>query len=111
MSWRYQPVYIDEPIGRTVTLIEAYFDDDGNFTSWTEGDSCPAGETAEELASDLHRMIIDALCWEPAPRAALKPGYQFEHRVSMEERLELVDFIGQIKDSMNRRTIQKPASN
>lgn len=111
MSWRYQPVYIDEEIGRTVTLVEAYFDDAGMFTSWTEGDSCPAGETAEELAGDLHRMIVDALSWHPAPRTALKAGYQFERRVSMEERLELVEFVGQIKDAMNRRTIQKPQPN
>lgn len=110
MSWRYQPVFIDEEIGRTVTLVEAYFDDDGNFTSWTEGDSCPAGETAQELASDLHRMIIDALSWEPAPRTALKPGYEFERRITMEERLELVDFVGQIKDAMNNRAIIKPAA-
>ena len=110
MSWRYQPVYIDDEAGRLVTLVEAYFDEAGNFTSWTEGNSCPAGETVEELASDLHRMIVDALSWEAAPRALLKPGYVFERRVSMEERLELVEFVGQIKDAMNRRTIQKPIS-
>lgn len=111
MSWRYQPVYIEESIGRTVTLIEAYFDESANFVSWTEGDSCPAGETVEELASDLHRMIVDALSWEAAPRVALKPGYVFERRVSMEDRLELVEFVGQIKDAMNRRTIQKQPPN
>lgn len=111
MSWRYQPVYMDDASGRFVGLIEAYFDDQGNFTSWTEGFPIASGETVEELASDLHRMIVDALSWQAAPRDQLKPGYVFEPRVSMEERRDLVDFVGQIKDAMNRRTIQKPQPN
>lgn len=107
MSWRYQPVYVDEEIGRCVTLVEAHFDDEGNFTSWTEGDACPAGDTAQELASDLNRMMVDALSWEPAPRVALKPGYVFERRITMEERVNLIEYVEQVKDAMNNRAIPK----
>ena len=106
-SWRYQPVYIDEPIGRLVTLIEAHFDENGIFSMWTEGDACPAGEDAQELAADLNRMMVDALSWEPAPRSDLKPGYVFERRISMEERLKLVDYVMEVKDAMNNRAIPK----
>lgn len=111
MSWRYQPVWIEYASGRTVTLVEAYFDEHGNFTSWTEGDSCPAGETAQELADDLHRMIVDALSWEPACRASLCQGFVFERRISMEERNDLVDFVGQIKNAMNNRATPKQMPN
>lgn len=107
MSWRYQPVYIDEPIGRFVTLVEAHFDAAGNLTAWTEQDACPAGETAQELAKDLNRMMVDALSWEPAPRDALKPGYVFERRISMDERNKLANYVEEVKDAMNNRAIPK----
>lgn len=109
MSWRYQPVWIEDDHGRTYTMIEVYFDEAGNFTRWTDGDSCPAGETQDELSSDLHRMLIDAMCWVPAKRDDLQPGFRFERRVSMEDRLALIDFVGETKDAMERQP--KPTPN
>jgi hypothetical protein len=101
MPWRYQPVFVEEGGERTLTLVEAYFDEAGRFTGWTEGDSCPAGEDVEELSKDLNRMIVDALSWEPVRRDLLRPGMEFTARISMDDRKAVADYVEENRATMN----------
>ena len=78
-KWRYQPVYLEQDGERTVTLCEAYFDDQDRLTSWTERPAMePQGETPEELARDLSRMLADVRLWKAVPFADLKAGMVFK---------------------------------
>ena len=78
-TWRYQPVYVEQDGVRTVTLCEAYFDDQDRLTSWTERPAMePQGETPEELARDLSRMLEDARRWRAVPFSELKAGMVLE---------------------------------
>lgn len=109
MPWRYQPVYNDDEGDPAYTLVEVFFDDAGNFTSWAEGDAAPMGEDAESLSNDLHRMIVDAVCWVPVRVADLKPGMKFVPRVSMTDRRAVADYVDANVEAMKRQP--KPASN
>lgn len=109
MSWRYQPVINEDESGQAITLVEVHFDDAGNFKAWAEGDAIPMGEDAEALTDDLHRMLVDAMCWVPVSRRELKPGMKFIPRVSMEGRRGVADFIQHSADAMKRQP--KPITN
>lgn len=102
-SWRYQPVWTEDEGGKVFTLVEAHFDNDGRFDSWTEDDIAPQGETWEALSRDLNRMIVDAMCWMPVRRSDLSPGMHFHPRVSMEDRKDLADFVDEIETSIRRQ--------
>ncbi len=93
MPWRYQPVWTDYDGDRNYVLVAVYFDDAGHLTKWTEGVPCPCGENIEELTSDLNRMIVDAICWEPVNKDAIKVGMKFVPRVSMADRRVVADYI------------------
>lgn len=78
-GWRYQPVYRDDPSGRTVSLCECYFDAHGRLSMWTDDSAChPQGETSEELARDLARMLADTYKWHPVAFDDLHVGMTFE---------------------------------
>jgi hypothetical protein len=109
MPWRYQPVYLDEDGDPAYTLVEVYFDEAGNFTSWAEGDAAPMGADVETLTEDLNRMLVDAICWEPVKVSDLAPGMKFTPRVSMEDRRAVADFVDANASTMKRHP--KPARN
>lgn len=78
-GWRYQPVYRDDPGGRSITLCECYFDADGRLEAWTEDPAMhPQGETTEELSRDIARMLADAYKWVPVAFDDLHVGMTFE---------------------------------
>jgi hypothetical protein len=109
MPWRYQPVWVEYDDERTYTLVEAFFDDAGNLTYWTEGDSCPDGEDIEAVTADLNRMIVDALSWEPVRREDLTVGMTFRARISMDDRRAVADYVEANADAMKRQA--KPLTN
>lgn len=109
MSWRYQPVWTENGGERDYTIIEVYFDDSGTFYRWTEGPAFPVGDTPEGLSRDINRMLVDAMCWEPVALADIKHGFQFQKRVSMEDRLALADYINETADAIKRQP--KPQTN
>lgn len=79
-TWRYQPVYTEDPDGaRTYSLCEVYLDDAGKLEMWTEEKRMtPTGETAQDLIGDLIMMLSDAHKWEPVRFDDMEPGMQLE---------------------------------
>jgi hypothetical protein len=84
MTWRYQPVTFETDRDKETTLVEVYFDDDGNLTTWTDlvgacgGSIAPGGESIGDLRADLARMLADAYKWMPVRYEDLRPGMTFE---------------------------------
>ena len=75
MTWRYQPVWIGDGEGRTITLCECYFEEDLTLRAWTKSPSMhPQGDTVEELLSDLAYMIECTHKWPPVVFADLQVG-------------------------------------
>ena len=110
MSWRYQPVFIEQDGERFYSLCEVYFDDAEKFIGWTECEAIAAGgEDMERLTNDLARMMTDAFSWEPVRFTDLKLSIIFKRRISMEYRNRLADFVGHTADAFKRA--QKPIIN
>ena len=82
MSWRYQPVWRDDPAsGRSYSLCEVYLDRHGRLDHWTECAAIPAsGEDLGDLIGDLRHMLEDAEEWEPVRFASLMVGMRFKRR-------------------------------
>ena len=76
--WRYQPIYIDDADGGTITLCEVYFDAEGKLENWSEPAMHPQGETVEELTADLHRMLVNANRRRPVPFSSLYVGMMLD---------------------------------
>lgn len=110
MSWRYQPVFIEENGERYYSLCEVYFDAKDKLETWTEESSiAPGGADPEELTGDLARMMVDAFSYVPVRFADLKVGMVFERKVSMADRHALAEFVEHTKDAFKRQP--KPTPN
>ena len=92
MSWRYQPVFVEdakENVGVFI-LIEVHFDEHERLKSWTGEDGItPVGEAPQELTSDLCRMLVDAYAWQPVKFRDLKVGMKFNRALTRRQREEL----------------------
>lgn len=110
MAWRYQPVFTEHAGERSCSLCEVYFDDAGNFTSWTESEAiAPGGDDLDALTADIARMMADAFSYEPVRFSDLKPGMRFARRISMEDRQALAEFVEHSADAFKRAP--KPLDN
>ena len=57
-KWNYRVMRHTDAVGRTHYAIhEAYYNDVGEVTAWTDEPSAPFGETIEELREELERML------------------------------------------------------
>jgi tRNA C32,U32 (ribose-2'-O)-methylase TrmJ len=57
-KWNYRVMRHTDAVGRTHYAIhEAYYNDVGEVTAWTNEPSAPFGETIEELREELERML------------------------------------------------------
>jgi hypothetical protein len=76
LYWRYQATYEDDNEGgKLYSVIEVYLRD-GKLEAWTEP-TRPAGESLEELLSDLHKRHADCSTYLPVAFDDLKPGMEF----------------------------------
>lgn len=97
MSWRYQPVWRDDPGGRCYSICELHFDADDKLKAWTESaEMWPSGETIEELASDLVRMYVDCASWAPVAFESLAVGMTFNKLISREESEAIVEMFKKV---------------
>jgi hypothetical protein len=108
MSWRYQPVWFDDGVSKAFALIEVFFDENGELDGWTADPHAAIGEDIEDLGAELARMVMDAKCWRPVAYKDLKPGFQFEALVSMEEREALADFVDAVGDDIGKYAAKVP---
>lgn len=80
MSWRYQPVWVDDGDQRIFSLCEVFLDADGKLRSWSEAQEiAPMGASViEDLIESLKLMLADAGKWEPVEFAELAVGMTFK---------------------------------
>ena len=58
MHWNYRVFkFADRCAEEAFEIREVYYDDQGNPTGYTEGESAPLGMTIDELRSDLGYML------------------------------------------------------
>jgi len=58
MGWNYRVMRHKSAQGQVwFGIHEAYYNDEGEVTAWTDEPSQPCGETMEELKNDLGRML------------------------------------------------------
>lgn len=58
MKWNYRLMRHTDAFGREhLALHEAYYNDAGEVTAWTEEPSHPFGESLDEIRGDLDKMI------------------------------------------------------
>lgn len=55
--WNYRVVCRAEDDEFVYEIREVYYNEDGSIEGWTERGSTPAGNTIEELRSDLAKMV------------------------------------------------------
>lgn len=90
-KWRYQPVYSDDPSGRSYFLIEVHFPDSSDeLGGWTDMEGAPAphgpmGNSIEDLTGEIARMLVDAFRWVPVEYDKLKTGMIFQRLISPAE--------------------------
>lgn len=81
MTWRYQPVWVENGNGeRLYTVTSVQTDAHGRLTNWLQAEvSWPrgAGEIAK-LRDCLARMLMDANLYKPVAFSSLKAGMMFE---------------------------------
>lgn len=87
MSWRYQPVYRDEPSGeRWYSLCECYFDKADRLEGWTEKAAMGVmGNDPDDLRGSLSNMLLDAWKWTPVRFEDLAVGMKFTRAVTQEQ--------------------------
>lgn len=57
-KWNYRLMRHTDAFGREYFAIhEAYYDDAGNVTAWTDDAASPMGETKDEVREELERML------------------------------------------------------
>lgn len=98
MSWRYQPVYVEENGERIYSICELHFNDEGEFTHYTDAQTAPAGESIDSLSTDLVRMAVDAWSWQPVEYSQLQAGFKFEPRLPLDERCAIADYLDNTVD-------------
>jgi len=54
MTWNYRMLKVAED---AYSIIEAFYDEEGEIKSWTEAAVAPSGDTKEELILDLKMML------------------------------------------------------
>lgn len=78
MTWRYQPVWVDEN-PRDYYVVGIDLDEAGALKHWGDvGDSPGHGMTIAELTADLARMLMDANLYKTGAFSSLKVGMAFE---------------------------------
>lgn len=76
VRWRYQAVWEEDESGKLFSVIEVYIQD-GKLDSWTEP-SRAAGESLDELLSDLRKRHADCSAYRPVAFEDLEVGIEFE---------------------------------
>lgn len=77
ITWHYLPVYVEYEGERTCSLCEVYIRD-GKLTGWTDAQIAPIGDSPEDLAGSLERMLDDARHWKPVRFDDLEAGMVLE---------------------------------
>jgi len=95
MTWRYQPVWIEDPDGSTVFgLCEVYFDDAGKLSAWTEEYAmAPGGDTLDDMRGEISQMFADAYKWRPVRFVDIHVGMTFDRAITQDEAEALADTI------------------
>jgi hypothetical protein len=109
MSWRYQPVYVEQDGERIYSMCEVHFDDDEQLKGFTDADCAPSGEDIDSLCRDIVMMAVDARSWEPIAYSELCAGMRFKRRLTMEQRNDVANFIKASVDTFKRQP--KPRQN
>lgn len=77
-TWHYLPVYIEHEGERFYTLCKVHLRN-GKLWAWTENrEIAPGGDSPEDLAGSLNRMLNDLRRWKPVRFEDLKVGMVLE---------------------------------
>jgi len=98
-KWRYQPVItVDVFGGKTFSICEVYFDEQGRLNAWTEEAFIHAlGDDLDELRRDLCLMLANAMKWEPVLLADMKVGMTFERAAPHGELADMIHVMAYAK--------------
>ena len=89
MTWRYQPVFVDQAGDITFGLIEIYLDQNDKLVSWTTLNTKvfaeALGNDIDDLRGEVTNMMRCAYAWKAVAYADLRTGMKFE-REGMHEK-------------------------
>lgn len=79
MTWRYQPVWTMDCLGKHYSMARIDVDAGGALLNWVQ-DEAPElwAMSMQELRDELARMLMDANLYKPVALSALKVGTVFE---------------------------------